>query len=253
MKSRTLLETRGLGKSFGLFHAVSDLNLSVREFGVHGLIGPNGAGKTTCFNLITHELAPSRGKIIFEGRDITKLKTHAIAQRGIYRSFQMTSVFAELTVRENFYAALMGREQLHFSFWKSQKRLKSFDPELKPYFEAMGIAAIAETRTGELSYGERRIVELSLLAILKPRLLLLDEPSSGIGASEIPRLVTLIQTIGQGRTVLMVEHNLDLVAKLCDRISVLKEGRILTEGSYAEIKADPRVQEAYLGKEGDLI
>lgn len=245
----TLLRTEGLGKRFGVFDAVKNLDLRIQEGAIHGLIGPNGAGKTTSFHLITRVLRPSQGKIFFEDQRIDTLSTHAIARRGLLRSFQVTAVFGDLSVRENFQVALMRAAGHHRKFFADRGLLRSFDEEIDVQLKELEIEALGEKAASSLSYGERRVVELGMLALLRPKLLLLDEPSSGIGAAEIPRLVKLIQRLAKGRTALIVEHNLDLIAQLCSRISVLKEGQLLAEGSFAELKKNIRVQEAYLGKE----
>lgn len=245
----TLLRTEGLGKRFGVFDAVKDLSLNVEEGAIHGLIGPNGAGKTTSFHLITRVLKATQGKIFFEGERIDSLSTHAIARRGLLRSFQVTAVFGELTVRENFQVALMRAAGHHRKFYADSALLRGFDAVIDAQLSELSIGDLRDKTASALSYGERRVVELGMLALLRPKLLLLDEPSSGIGAAEIPRLVQLIQRLANGRTVLVVEHNLDLIAQLCTRISVLKDGQLLAEGSFAELKKDPRVQEAYLGKD----
>jgi branched-chain amino acid transport system ATP-binding protein len=244
-----ILETQSLSKRFGGFTALSDVDLRVEEGSIHGLIGANGAGKTTCFNLLTKFLEPSQGRILHRGEDITGMKPAAVARRGMVRSFQISAVFPHLTVLDNLRAALQLRNGLASQFWLSDKRLQVLDERALQLIADVNLSEFRDTRAGELAYGRKRALEIATTLALDPNVLLLDEPMAGIGKAEMPRIVELIRRVAKGRTVVMVEHNLSVVANLCDRVTVLQRGRILTEGTYAEVAADPRVREAYMGSE----
>lgn len=244
-----ILVTEGLSKEFRGFLAVKDVALRVRRGSVHALIGPNGAGKTTCFNLLTGFLAPTRGRILFAGRDITGLRPAAVAQLGIVRSFQISAVFGHLSALENVRVALQRGRGHSFDFWRSERVLEALDGRALELLEAVGIAEWAETAAGELPYGRKRALELATTIALDPTLMLLDEPTAGMGREDVQRVTELIRRVARGRTVLMVEHNLKVVADLCDTITVLARGEVLAEGDYARIAADPRVREAYMGAE----
>ncbi len=242
-----ILSTVGLSKSFGGFAAVSGVDLNVRRGSVHALIGPNGAGKTTCFNLLTKFLAPSSGTIRFEGRDITAMKPAEVARAGMVRSFQISAVFPHLTALENVRIALQRTRGDNFDFWRSKAALDRLNPKALELLDAVGVAEFAQTPAGEISYGRKRALELATTLALEPKLLLLDEPMAGLGHEDIDRIVALIRRIAKDRTVLMVEHNLPVVAGLCDRITVLSRGRILAEGDYAGVSQNAQVREAYIG------
>lgn len=244
-----ILETEGLTKEFRGFVAVRDVALRVRRGAVHALIGPNGAGKTTCFNLLTKFLQPTAGRILFEGRDITGLRPAQVALLGIVRSFQISAVFGHLTALENVRVALQRKRGESFDFWRSEKVLERWNGRARELLDAVGIAAFADVPAAELSYGRKRALELATTIALEPRLMLLDEPTAGMGREDVGRITALIREVAKGRTVLMVEHNLAVVADLCDTITVLVRGEILAEGDYARISADSRVREAYLGSE----
>jgi branched-chain amino acid transport system ATP-binding protein len=242
-----IVETRGLTKEFKGFVAVSDVDLKVRRNTIHALIGPNGAGKTTCFNLVTKFLTPSRGQILFNGRDITKAKPAAIARQGMVRSFQISAVFGHLSVLENVRVALQRKLGTSLQFWKSDASLSLLDARAMELIEAVGVAEFRDTPAGELSYGRKRALEIATTLALDPEMLLLDEPMAGMGTEDVRRTAELIRRVARNRTVLMVEHNLSVVADLSDRITVLKLGKVLAEGSYAEISSNPEVIEAYMG------
>ncbi len=244
-----ILVTEGLSKEFRGFLAVKDVALRVRRGAVHALIGPNGAGKTTCFNLLTGFLAPTRGRILFEGRDITGLRPAAVAQLGIVRSFQISAVFGHLSALENVRVALQRGRGDSFDFWRSERILEALDGRARELLDAVGIAEWADTPAGELPYGRKRALELATTIALDPTLMLLDEPTAGMGREDVQRVTELIRRVARGRTVLMVEHNLEVVADLCDTITVLARGEVLAEGDYVRIAADPRVREAYMGAE----
>ena len=247
--SDTILEARGLTKEFKGFTAVSDVNLKVRRGTIHALIGPNGAGKTTCFNLLTHFLVPTRGRIFFNGSDITGSRPSSIARMGLVRSFQISAVFPHLTVLENVRIALQSKEKrgASFDFWASEQRLKKLDAPARELIHAVGLEEFQETVAVELPYGRKRALEIATTLALDPQMMLLDEPTAGMTHSDVERITALIKRVSANRTVLMVEHNLSVVSTLSDRITVLQRGEILAEGDYATVSADPRVKEAYLG------
>ena len=242
-----ILSTSGLTKSFGGFTAVSGVALSVRRGSIHALIGPNGAGKTTCFNLLTKFLAPSAGTIQYDGRDITRVKPADVARLGLIRSFQISAVFPHLTAMENVRVALQRARGDNFDFWRSKATLDRLNPRAMELLDAVGIAEFAHVPAGEISYGRKRALELATTLALDPKMLLLDEPMAGLGHEDIDRIVALIKRVAEGRTVLMVEHNLKVVANLCDRITVLTRGKVLAEGDYASVSQNPDVLTAYIG------
>jgi branched-chain amino acid transport system ATP-binding protein len=242
-----ILETRGLTKEFKGFVAVDDVNLKVRRGTIHALIGPNGAGKTTVFNLLTKFLEPTRGTILYNGEDITREKPAQIARRGIVRSFQISAVFPHLTVLENVRVALQRRLGTSFHFWRSEKSLEVLDDRALELLAAVDLQDYAHTVTVELPYGRKRALELATTLALEPDLMLLDEPTQGMGHEDVGRVAELIKRVSANRTVLMVEHNLNVVAQLSDTITVLNRGQVLAEGSYEEVSNDPKVLEAYVG------
>lgn len=249
MAEEVILETEGLSKEFRGFYAVKDVALRVRRGAIHALIGPNGAGKTTCFNLLTKFLEPTRGRILYEGRDITATKPSDIAKMGLVRSFQISAVFGHLTALENVRVALQRGRGESFDFWRSERVLDRHNARARELLEAVGIAEFAHTPAGELAYGRKRALEIATTIALDPKLMLLDEPTAGMGHEDVGRIAALIRQVAQGRTVLMVEHNLSVVADLSDTITVLARGEVLAEGDYAAVSTDPRVREAYMGTE----
>ena len=242
-----ILEARGLSRTFHGFHAVSNVDLAVREGSIHALIGPNGAGKTTCFNLLTRFIEPSAGRIAFAGRDITRTPADAVARLGLVRSFQISAVFGALSVFENVRLAVQRRRGQSFDWWRGDRALREHDERAHALLAEVGLAPWAARPAGELPYGRKRALELAPTQALEPRMLLLDEPMAGMGSEDIAQATALIRRAAEGRTVLMVEHNLSVVADLCDRITVLARGEVLAEGDYATVARDPRVVEAYLG------
>lgn len=242
-----IIEARELSRSFGGFVAVNNVNLRVWPRTIHALIGPNGAGKSTLFNLLTKFLSPSSGRIFFKDQDITRMAPADIARLGLVRSFQISSVFPHLTAHENVRVALQARERETFTFWKSSARLRRFNEEAADLLESVGLADRARTKASELSYGRKRALELATTLALNPEVLLLDEPMAGMGTEDIARTAALIRRVGKGRTVLMVEHNLGVVADLSDRITVLRRGEIIAEGTYSEVSSDSEVRKAYMG------
>jgi branched-chain amino acid transport system ATP-binding protein len=247
LREDPILETRDLTKEFAGFIAVRSVNLRVSRGSIQALIGPNGAGKTTCFNLLTKFLAPTRGHIVFDGRDITALKPAAVAQLGLGRSFQISAVFPHLTVLENVRIALQRRRGTSFDFWRSKRTLRVLDGRAKALIADVGLSPYLDSLAVELPYGRKRALEIATTLALEPALLLLDEPTAGMGREDVVRISAVIKSVAAARTVLMVEHNLSVVADLCDRITVLTRGQVLAEGDYKTVSADPAVREAYLG------
>jgi branched-chain amino acid transport system ATP-binding protein len=242
-----ILETRNLTKEFKGFTAVQEVNLQVQRGAIHALIGPNGAGKTTVFNLLTKFLPPTRGTIHFNGSDITREKPADIALRGIIRSFQISAVFPNLTPLENVRLALQRATGTSYHFWKSDRILRKLDGRAMELLEWVGLVDLADEITGELAYGRKRALEIATTLALDPELMLLDEPTQGMGAEDVEKITSLIRTVSANRTILMVEHNLKVVSTLADRITVLQRGSILAEGTYDEVSQNPQVLEAYMG------
>jgi branched-chain amino acid transport system ATP-binding protein len=241
------LETDGLTKEFAGFTAVSDVALRVRRHTIHALIGPNGAGKTTCFNLLTKFLEPTRGEIRYEGRDITRTRPADVARLGMIRSFQISAVFPKFTALENVRVALQRARGASFDFWRSDSGLRRYDERARELLHDVGLDDWVDAVAGEMPYGRKRALEIATTLALEPQMLLLDEPMAGMGHEDIDKIAALIKRVAVGRTVLMVEHNLTVVSSLCDVITVLTRGRVLAEGDYATVSANPAVQEAYLG------
>ncbi len=242
-----ILACQGLRRDFRGFTAVENFDLAVREGSIHALIGPNGAGKTTVFNLLTRFLPATSGKILLRGEDITRLPAERVVQRGLVRSFQISAVFAHLSALDNVRVALLARTGLVWQFWRSRQALEPFRAEAMAHLATVGLDSDADTLAVALPYGRKRALELATTLARDPAVLLLDEPTQGMGIDDVARVTELIRLAARGRTVLMVEHNLKVVSTLADTITVLARGRRLAEGSYAEVSDDPRVREAYLG------
>ena len=247
MSEDDILVTEGLGKSFGGFAAVSDVNLKVRRGSIHALIGPNGAGKTTCFNMLTKFVAPSFGRILFNGRDITATRPADVARLGLARSFQISAIFPHLTALENVRVALQRHRGDSFDFWRSKKTLTPLNAHAMELLDQVGLADWANSVAVEISYGRKRALEIATTLALDPEMLLLDEPMAGLGLEDIDRIAALIRRVSANRTILMVEHNLQVVADLSDRITVLTRGRVLAEGDYRAVSANQQVRQAYIG------
>ncbi|MGE5096945.1 MAG: ABC transporter ATP-binding protein [Betaproteobacteria bacterium] len=247
MPGDTILETRGLTKEFKGFVAVDNVNLSVRRGSIHALIGPNGAGKTTTFNLLTRFLPVSAGTILFNGQDITHDKPADVARRGIIRSFQISAVFPNLTVLENVRVALQRSLGTSFHFWRSEKTLNALNERAMALLERVDLTKFARLHAGELAYGRKRTLEIATTLAMDPELMLLDEPTAGMGHEDVDRVKGLIKEVAVGRTVLMVEHNMSVVSDISHTITVMQRGAVLAEGSYAEVSANPQVIEAYMG------
>ena len=246
-----IIEARGLSKRFYGFLAVSNVDLDVRRHSIHALIGPNGAGKTTTFNLITKFLTPTEGTIHFNGVDISAENPARVAQRGIVRSFQISAVFPRMTVAENVRIALQRPTGTSFKFWRSERKLRNLDERVDELLDAVGLLQQRNIAAAGLPYGRKRALEFATTLALEPELMLLDEPTSGLGHEDVDRIADLIRQVSANRTILMVEHNLSVVSKLADKITVLARGKVLAEGSYAEVSSDPRVMEAYIGGEDE--
>ena len=245
--SAVVLKTEGLTKSFQGFVAVQDVDFTLQRGHIHAVIGPNGAGKTTFFNLLTKFLTPTHGQIFYNGEDITRLKPAQIARRGVVRSFQISATFPHLTVIENIRVALQRRLGTVYHFWRSAESLRVLDERARELLAEVDLERFTALRAVELPYGRKRALEIATTIALEPELILLDEPTQGMGHEDIDRVKALIKRVAQGRTVLMVEHNMSVVSDISDRITVLQRGQILAEGTYAEVSTDPRVVEAYLG------
>lgn len=244
-----ILETRALTKEFRGFVAVREVSLQVRRGTIHALIGPNGAGKTTVFNLLTKFHIPTAGQILFNGNDITADRPAQIARKGIVRSFQISAVFPELTVLENVKVALQRTLGADYRFWQSVSAMRGLDGRAMALLEDVGLAGYAATLARDLPYGRKRTLEIATTLALEPELLLLDEPTQGMGHEDVDRIKDLIKKVAASRTVLMVEHNMKVVSDISDTITVLQRGQILAEGPYARVSTDPAVRTAYMGNE----
>jgi branched-chain amino acid transport system ATP-binding protein len=242
-----ILQTQGLTKEFAGFVAVRDVNLQIRRGTIHALIGPNGAGKTTCFNLLTKFLAPTRGSILYNGRDITQVKPADVARLGLVRSFQISAVFPHLTALENVRIALQRQRGDSFDFWRSKSVLSQYDDRALQLLDEVGLTDFARSPAVEMPYGRKRALEIATTLALDPELMLLDEPMAGMGHEDIEKVVELIRRVSANRTILMVEHNLNVVADLSDTITVLTRGSVLAEGDYATVSKNPDVRQAYMG------
>ncbi len=247
MAQEVIVETHNLTKEFKGFVAVNDIGLKIKRGSIHALIGPNGAGKTTVFNLLTRFLAPTNGRIVFNGTDITREKPAQIARHGIIRSFQISAVFPHLTVLENVRIALQRKLGTSFHFWRSEKTLGALNDRAMALLEAVDLGVFASTVTVELPYGRKRALEIATTMAMEPEMMLLDEPTSGMGHEDVGRVTELIKKVSANRTILMVEHNLSVVENLSDTITVLQRGSVLAEGPYAEVSKNPQVLEAYVG------
>jgi len=247
LSAEFILETRGLTKEFKGFVAVNQVDLKVRRGHIHALIGPNGAGKTTFFNLLTKFLHPTTGAIVFNGTDITHEKPAQTARRGIVRSFQISAVFPHMTVLENIRAALQRNLGTSFHFWKAESTLFPLHERAHQLLAEVDLQDFADEITVNLPYGRKRALELATTLALEPELMLLDEPTQGMGHEDVERVTRLIKKVSAGRTILMVEHNMNVVASIAERITVLQRGAIIADGPYAEVSSNPLVIEAYMG------
>ncbi|HLQ34553.1 MAG TPA: ABC transporter ATP-binding protein [Chloroflexota bacterium] len=243
-----VLETSGLVKEFSGFRAVDGIDLKVEEGSVHALVGPNGAGKTTLFNMLTGFLKPTAGQISIFGEDVSHLSPDRIARRGIARSFQITSLFEQLTVLEHVQLALQAGTALGYRWWASDRALHRFRHDALGFLEQVGLADMATRQASSLPYGQKRALELALALALEPKLLLLDEPTAGMALADVHQTIELIKRIRSGRTVVLVEHNMRVVSELADVVSVLQYGKVIAEGPYQTVRQNPQVISAYLGE-----
>ena len=253
MADNCILETSGLVKEFKGFRAVNDVNLKVQRGHIHALIGPNGAGKTTVFNLLTKFLIPTAGKILYNGHDITTEKPAQVARRGIVRSFQISATFPNLTVLDNVRIGLQRATGASYHFWKPARSLDSLNGRAIELLETVGLRSFADTITGELAYGRKRALEIATTLATEPELMLLDEPTQGMGHEDVDRVTQLIKKVSANRTVLMVEHNMNVVATIADKISVLQRGQVIAEGPYETVSRNPQVLEAYMGSAEETL
>jgi branched-chain amino acid transport system ATP-binding protein len=244
------VRTRALTKVFRGFRAVDSVDLEVREGSVHAMVGPNGAGKTTLFNLLTGFMSPTSGAITVFDEDVTGRPPEQITRRGVARSFQITSLFETLTSREHVELALQGLTSQGFRFWRSEKLLGRNRARVEELLAQVGLLPLADKPVGLLAYGQKRALELSLVLALGPSVMLLDEPTAGMGIEDVDRTIELVRRIAAGRTVVLVDHNMHVVGSLADRVTVLQQGKVLAEGDYDEVRNDERVIAAYLGEAG---
>jgi branched-chain amino acid transport system ATP-binding protein len=243
----TMIETRGLSMTFGGFKAVDSVDLRVKRGHIHALIGPNGAGKTTCFNMITKFLTPTAGQVFLDGRDVTRAAPAEIAREGIVRSFQISAVFQDLTVLQNVCVALQSKTKRVYSLLRSDAGLQDLMLRADELLELVGLSDYRHQKARLLSYGRKRALELATTLAMDPKVMLLDEPMAGMSPEDVRRVTELVVRLREGRTILMVEHNLSVVAEICDRITVLARGKVLAEGSYDDVSANSDVQSAYIG------
>lgn len=249
--ARVVLTARGLGKDFAGFTAVNNVDLDVRHARIHALIGPNGAGKTTVFNLLTKFLQPTRGKIELLGTDINGTKPDRIARMGMVRSFQISAVFPHLSVLDNVRVALQRPGGLATQFWLPMRSLNRLNERAMQLIESVGLADKRHEPAADLSYGRKRVLEIATTLALEPKVLLLDEPMAGMGHEDVHVVAEIIREVATQRAVLMVEHNLKVVADLCHQVTVLQRGEILTSGDYRTVSQDERVRVAYMGTDDD--
>jgi branched-chain amino acid transport system ATP-binding protein len=247
MADEIILETRGLIKEFKGFVAVNSVDLRVKRGQIHALIGPNGAGKTTVFNLLTKFLIPTQGQIVFNGHDITSEKPSQVARRGIVRSFQISATFPNLTVMENVRIGLQRATGISMHFWRSERSLNQLNDKAMALLDQVDLGNMADLTAVELPYGRKRALEIATTLAMDPELMLLDEPTQGMGHEDVDRVTQLIKKVGANRTILMVEHNMSVVSKIADTISVLQRGQVIAEGPYAVVSQNPQVLEAYMG------
>ena len=253
MSDDIILETKGLTKAFKGFVAVDQVDLRVRRGHIHALIGPNGAGKTTVFNLLTKFLIPTAGRILYNGQDITTERPAQVARRGIVRSFQISATFPNLTVLENVRLGLQRATGVSYHFWKPARVLRNLDARAHELLETVGLARFADTVTAELAYGRKRALEIATTLATEPELMLLDEPTQGMGHEDVDRVTQLIKRVSANRTVLMVEHNMNVVSSIADTISVLQRGQVIAEGPYDAVSRNPQVLEAYMGSADEAL
>lgn len=248
-----VLEAMHLAKEFNGFMAVSDLSLTVKRGDIHALIGPNGAGKTTCFNLLTKFLTPTAGQIFFNGRDITWLSPAQVARAGVIRSFQISAVFPNLTALENVRIGLQRTLGTSYHFWENKRSLSVLNDRAMQLLAEVDMANFADHLVIDLPYGRKRALEIATTLGMEPELMLLDEPTQGMGHEDVEEVTDLIKKISSKRTILMVEHNMNVVSSICNRISVMQHGVMLAEGTYSEVSNNPEVIRAYMGADSHSL
>jgi branched-chain amino acid transport system ATP-binding protein len=242
------IETRALQKDFAGFRAVDGVDLRLDAGRVHALVGPNGAGKTSLFNLLTGFLRPTSGQVLLFGENVTGQRPDQIAKRGVARSFQITSLFEELSVIEHVALALQARTTLGYGFWRDGAALRRFEAAAAALLDQVGLSGLADRPARQLPYGQKRALELALALALEPRLLLLDEPTAGMSAEDVRRTIALVAGLREGRTIVLVEHNMGVVSELAENVVVLQQGKVIAEGPYDAVRSDPAVIAAYLGQ-----
>ena len=247
--NKVLLEVRGLTKSFGALLASDNVDLEVLEGETHAIIGPNGAGKTTLIGQLAGDLVPDRGRVRFAGEDITALSAPARSHRGFARSFQITSIYADFTALENVMLAVQAHAGSSFRFWSPARAERALQEPARQVLEEVGLGARAGLPAGSLAHGEQRALEIAMALATRPRLMLLDEPVAGMGAEETQRMIAFLSTLKGGKTLILVEHDMDAVFSLADRVSVLVYGRVIATGTPQEVRANAEVRRAYLGEE----
>ncbi len=247
--SSNILEIRGLTKSFGALRASDGIDLAVREGETHAIIGPNGAGKTTLIGQLAGELRSDRGEVRFAREDITTLSAPARSRKGLARSFQITSIYPDFSTLENVMLAVQAHAGHSFRFWRPARQDAALHAPAQAILEELGLSARAGVPAANLAHGEQRRLEIAMALAVRPRLMLLDEPVAGMGAEETQRMIAFLSTLKGGKTIILVEHDMDAVFSLADRVSVLVYGRIIATGTPQEIRANPEVRRAYLGEE----
>ena len=248
-----MLVAEGLRKRYRSREVVRDFGLTLNAGEVVGLLGPNGAGKTTCFNLLTKFLEPTRGQILLEGADITREKPAQVARRGMVRSFQISSTFPHMSVLENVRVALQPTLGTAFNFWQSSRTLEQLNGRCMELLDHVGLAEFASLQAIELPYGRKRVLEIATTLAMEPKLMLLDEPTQGMGHEDVELVMQLIKKVSANRTILMVEHNMSVVGSIADTITVLQFGQVIAEGAYAEVSRNPQVLEAYMGSAEEAL
>jgi branched-chain amino acid transport system ATP-binding protein len=244
-----MLEVRGLTKNFGALRASDGINFDVRDGETHAVIGPNGAGKTTFISQLSGNLRPDAGRIFFAGEDITALPAHKRARKGLARSFQITSVYPEFSALQNVALAIQAHSGHSFRFWRDARKDQALLKPATQVLEEVGLGGRIEISAANLAHGEQRQLEVAMVLATRPRLLLLDEPMAGMGIDESQRMIALLASLKRKQTIILVEHDMDAVFRLADRISVLVYGRVIASGAPEEVRANPEVRAAYLGEQ----
>ena len=253
MPKSAILRAQGLSKQFSGFAAVQNVDLEIAEGSIHALVGPNGAGKTTCFNLLSKFIVPTSGTVDFQNRNITHMQPAEIARLGMVRSFQISATFPKMTLLDNVRVGLQRRQGLAHQFWTSTRALNRLTDKAMEYLDLVGLSGQAGQSAATLPYGHKRALELATTLAMDPKLLLLDEPTQGLGHEDVEQVTELIRRVARGRTVLMVEHNMSVISRICDRVTVMQRGQVIAEGSYADVSRNPEVIAAYMGETEDEI